>query len=412
VKRSGRAPSPASRLWSALAGVALLALAGCASAPATGTGPGTSIGASSAVVWSADSAAVGGLGARRTVLAYDGTTGRELWRFRIDSTHFAGLKRDAAIERVRLLPEGRGALLALGGDLWLWSAEGRGTRRLTTTEAPERDAEPAPSGDQVAFVRDGDLFALDLRTGEELRLTTKGELGDGDRSGGRLPRFLWAPESRTIAFPFAAPGTGVGVVDLPGQSTLRLESGDIPSERLLSYAWRPDGRGVGIERLSPDGARIELLLCHPEKLYCRPLAARPAPAAPSASFRFLTDGFLWGESTGDGLGRYDTVGRETGALLPAGWRVRDLLAIDGEESWVIVTADSVATPARVATMAIRFGGAPTSRLLAPDRALAAASFAPTQTRWVRVEHGAAVLVSLDGGRIAELPGLRPAPETD
>ncbi len=412
MKRTGRAPSPASGLRPALAGVALLALAGCASAPPTGTGPGTVVGAPGGVVWSADSAAVGGLGARRTVFAYDGTTGRELWRFRIDATRFAGLKPDAAIERLSLLPEGRGAILTLDGDLWLWSAEGRRTRRLTATAAPERDAEPAPNGDQVAFVRDGDLFSLDLRTGEELRLTSGGELGDVDRSGGRLPRFLWAPESRTISFPFTAAGTGVGVVDLPGQSTLRLETGDTSSERLLSYAWRPDGRGVGIERLSPDGTRLELLLCHPEKLYCRPLAARPVPAAPRASFRFLTDGFLWGENTGEGLGRYDTVGRETGTLLPAGWRVRDLLAIDGEESWVVVTADAVATPARVATMAIRFGGAPTSRLLAPDRALAAAIFAPTQTRWVRVERGTAVLVSLDGGRIAELPGLRPGRETD
>lgn len=390
------------------AGIALaVGVAGaCASAPtATGAAPAAEV----AVVWSADGSTVGGLGARRTIHAFDGTSGRELWSVRAGRALFPGLGRDAAIDRLQLLPEGHGALFAAAGDLFLWRADSRRGRRLTSTPEPELDAEVAPNGDTVAFVREDDLWTLDLITGEESRLTAHRELAGLAGRPPALRRIAWAPESRTLAFSAAAPEGGVLVVDLPSQTLRRLETGGAASGRVVSFSWRPDARGIGVERLAADNSRLDLLLCHPEKLYCKELATRAVSDGGTArnDFRFLADGFLWGD--GGGLGRYDTVGRETGTLMPPEWHLEQILAVDGDQTWAITTAITTDGSRRAATMALRITGARAMTFLAPDRALDSRLFSPSRTFWVRYESRgqaeAAILASLEGGKIADLPGL-------
>ena len=47
-------------------------------------------------------------------------------------------------------------------------------RRLTTTESYETDPQYSPKGRYVSFIRDQDLYAVEIATGAERRLTTGG----------------------------------------------------------------------------------------------------------------------------------------------------------------------------------------------------------------------------------------------
>jgi dipeptidyl-peptidase-4 len=94
--------------------------------------------------------------------------------------------------------------------VYLVDVETGAVRPLVETEAREEFPTPSPDGRWVAFVRENDLYAVDVKSGGEARLTSTGsetllngrldwvyeeELGSRD---GRA--FAWAPNSRAIAF--------------------------------------------------------------------------------------------------------------------------------------------------------------------------------------------------------------------
>jgi dipeptidyl-peptidase-4 len=106
--------------------------------------------------------------------------------------------------------DGKHLLIPLGGDLYVYDLEKRdnAVRRLTTTDAYETDSRFSPRGNFVSFVREQNLFVIDLRTGQERALTSdgKGPIQNGvaefvaqeemDRSTG----YWWAPDESRIAF--------------------------------------------------------------------------------------------------------------------------------------------------------------------------------------------------------------------
>ncbi|HEV3166253.1 MAG TPA: S9 family peptidase [Isosphaeraceae bacterium] len=99
------------------------------------------------------------------------------------------------------------SVIPLGGDLYLLRGDGP-LERLTTTASPEIDPQLTADGRKVGFVRDGELFVLDLETKKERQLTegAKDGLTHGlaefiaqeelDRSSG----FWWAPDGAKLAY--------------------------------------------------------------------------------------------------------------------------------------------------------------------------------------------------------------------
>ncbi|MDH4259894.1 MAG: DPP IV N-terminal domain-containing protein, partial [Gammaproteobacteria bacterium] len=74
-------------------------------------------------------------------------------------------------------PDSRALLFPLGGDLYHYDLTGpvnQAVRRLTTTESYETDPQYSPKGRYVSFIRDQDLYAVEIATGTERRLTTGG----------------------------------------------------------------------------------------------------------------------------------------------------------------------------------------------------------------------------------------------
>jgi dipeptidyl-peptidase-4 len=97
-------------------------------------------------------------------------------------------------------------------DLYFLNTETKELKRLTTSEAEEKNPTLSPDGRAVAFTRGGNLFSIDLGTGKEIQYTsdTLEPVSNGYASWlyyeeilGRASRyraFWWSPDSRHIAF--------------------------------------------------------------------------------------------------------------------------------------------------------------------------------------------------------------------
>lgn len=103
-------------------------------------------------------------------------------------------------------PDGTGLLVPLDGDIWIAPLDGA-PRRITATAATEIDAKLSPRGKFASFVRDQNIFVVDLATGAERALTTG---GSGLVSYGvaefvaqeemdRMTGQWWAPDDARIA---------------------------------------------------------------------------------------------------------------------------------------------------------------------------------------------------------------------
>ena len=103
-------------------------------------------------------------------------------------------------------------LVPSGGDLHLIRLEHDGPTaiRLTETDAFEYDAKISPAGNYASFVRDGAMYAIDLDTKEETRLTP---LAEPDRAVSygvsefvaqeemdRYTGYWWSPDDRYLAY--------------------------------------------------------------------------------------------------------------------------------------------------------------------------------------------------------------------
>jgi Tol biopolymer transport system component len=146
------------------------------------------------------------------------------------------------------------------------------TARATATPAPTLTATPAAGLGKLAFVSDGDIWVLDVDSGQERQLTTDG--------GNREPR--WSPDGRWLAFAKGEAGaiwvmredgsdaslvaesgragftwaptdnrltyaTGEGVLWLVDVESGEQEEFSLPDWEISRFAWLPDGNALVLE---------------------------------------------------------------------------------------------------------------------------------------------------------------------
>ena len=326
-------------------------------------------------------------------LAYlwDDGDGKALWLLDV-----AGGERRAAVREgggalVELAayhwaPVGDGLLIESGGDLYLLEPAGKAARRLTETEEEETDPKFSPDGGTVTFIRDYDLWALDLASGDEAALTGDGvaneilngvtdwvyweEIWGRDSTG-----YWWSPEGDRIAYyrfdespvgtyplvdftavPYpeveeqkypkagtANPIVRVGVMPAVGGDTVWLDTRHEPDDYLARVDWLPAGDRVAVQRLNREQDTLELLSCSAEDGSCGLLVKETWPTWVNLreDLRFLEDGrFLWSsEKTGwRRLYLHDAYGRELKALTPEGWALTSLDAVDEKNGTFVYTA--------------------------------------------------------------------------
>ena len=103
-------------------------------------------------------------------------------------------------------------LVPLGGDLHLVTLTDAGpvVKQLTDTDAFEYDARVSPRGTYVSFVRDGAVYAIDLASGTEKRLTPEAQPDRAISYGvaefvaqeemSRYTGYWWSADERYVAF--------------------------------------------------------------------------------------------------------------------------------------------------------------------------------------------------------------------
>ncbi|KAF1717310.1 S9 family peptidase [Pseudoxanthomonas wuyuanensis] len=108
-------------------------------------------------------------------------------------------------------PDSKALLFPLGGELYLYAldkAAPQAVRKLTDGGGFATDPKISPKGGFVSFIRDRNLWVIDLASGKEIQLTRDGSevIGNGvaefvaDEEMDRHTGYWWAPDDSAIAF--------------------------------------------------------------------------------------------------------------------------------------------------------------------------------------------------------------------
>jgi dipeptidyl-peptidase-4 len=289
--------------------------------------------------------------------------------------------------------DGSKLLFPLGGDLHLYdlaAPPGKAARRLTNDAAAETDPKFSPRGRYVSFVRDQNLYAIELASGREIALTRDG--GGLVRNGmaefiaqeemGRDTGYWWSPDEKRIAFTrtddsgvleverfeilaegaqayrqrYPAAGTAntkiaLGVVALDGGNVRWIDLGPDEDIYLARVDWFPDNEHLLVQRQTRDQKRLDLLRADAATGATTLLFSETSDTwvelHDDLAFLRKQDAFVWGSSrsgfhhlylyANDGrLIRPLTAGRWS--VTPAGASGRGLLGVDESRGVVYFVA--------------------------------------------------------------------------
>lgn len=271
-------------------------------------------------------------------------------------------------------PDAQTLLFPLGGELYLYDLHKQGraaVRQLTHGEGFATDARLSPKGGFVSFIRDRNLWVIELASGRQVQLTSDGSatIGNGvaefvaDEEMDRHTGYWWAPDDSAIAFAridespvpvqqryeMYADRTEVIKQRYPaaGDANVRVQLAviapvagaqprwvDLGREQDIYLArvdWR-DAQHLSFQRQSRDQKLLELvevaLADGRQRVLARETSRTWVPL--HNSLRFLGDGSLLWSSERSGfqhLYRIDSAGKAT-ALTHGDWPVDELLAVD------------------------------------------------------------------------------------
>ena len=283
---------------------------------------------------------------RYDLWAIDTTSGKD--RMLVDSLKLgtgAALSEEEKMRRERLriggikgitaydwAADGKSILVPLDGDLYLAKLDGS-TKRLTDTPQTEIEARVSRAGHYVSFVRDQNLYVVDIATGHETRITSDGKdaltWGTAEFvAQEELNRFAghwWAPNDSRIAMQrtdesgvkivrrasigaetttiveqrYPAAGTPNAKVELwlanpDGSGKVKADLGPDADFYLARVDWAPDSKTLYVQRLSRDQKTLDMLKVDPATGKSSLLFGETSKAWINlhADFRALRDGSL------------------------------------------------------------------------------------------------------------------------
>lgn len=296
-------------------------------------------------------------------------------------------------------PDSQRLLFPLGGELYLYDLSKSGTdavRKLTQGGGFATDPKLSPKGGYVSFIRDRELWVIDLASGKEIRLThdASDTIANGiaefvaDEEMDRHTGYWWAPDDSAIAFAridespvpqvkryemyadrtevveqrYPAAGDANVRIELfvvePSETILlatpdgdgaarfagpkKIDLGPNPDIYLARVDWR-DPQRLTFQRQSRDQKKLELIEATLATGTQRVLATETSDTWVPLhnSLRFLKDGrFLW-SSERDGF-QHLYLASEDGSTLAqitrGHWPVDEVLALDETSGTVYFSA--------------------------------------------------------------------------
>jgi dipeptidyl-peptidase-4 len=250
--------------------------------------------------------------------------------------------------------DGRRLLIPAGGALYIADAATGAVTPLAKAGVGTTDGRLSPHSSYASYVRDQNLFVLDLQSGQERAITTAGagpvSYGVAEfvaqEEMGRYTGYWWAPNDEAIAYarvddspveiahrveigaggvtitpqPYPRAGTPNALVSLfiqslaPGAAPVKVDLGADPDIYVARVNWSADGKALFVQRQSRDQTVLDLLKVDPATGAARViLEERQKPWIElTDDFRPLKDGgFIWGSgrSGAHQLYLYDAEGR-------------------------------------------------------------------------------------------------------
>lgn len=313
--------------------------------------------------------------------------------------------RDTGITQVVRAEKADVAVVPLRGDLYLLRGD-RPLEQVTKTPSPEIDPRLTPDGAKVAFVRDDELYVIDLDSKKETKLTSGAEPGlthgvaefVAQEEMERFTGFWWAPDGSKIAYqetderhiplysivhqggeswsvethryPFAGEANAkvrLGVVPASGGETRWLELADPKEEIYLARVNWQSPTALLVQTLSRDQKTLKLLRIDVESGRRTELLKETSDTWVNlhAHLRVLDkpEGFLWSsERTGfRHLEVRDRDGKLVRVLTSGDWPVDEVLAVDEArgEVWFSAGKDD---PRQLHAYRVAFDGGPVERV--------------------------------------------------
>jgi len=299
-----------------------------------------------------------------------------------EPTQATGLGRHAPAD-YQWAPEGN-AILFQGPTALVWfDLKSQTPRSLVSGKAILADPKISPDGKLVSFVRDHNLWLVNVSDGKERALTQGGteEVRKGELDW-VYPEELeiktaywWAPDSSAVAYfemderkvaqyplvDFASyagdadleryPPAGGGnpvvhvfVAEVNGSESRKMDTGSNDDVYIPRVNWLPDSKHLAIQRLNRPQTVLDLLVADAGTGKSHVLLSEKDQYWINVSddLKFLQDGkrFLWSsERTGfRHLYLYDLEGKELGQLTKGDWEVTGIDAVDEKAAVVYFTA--------------------------------------------------------------------------
>src|SRR5476649_1423194 len=280
-------------------------------------------------------------------------------------------------------PDGKQLLVPLAGNLYLVDAAKPDQARLVA-KGNVLDPKISPKGRYLSFVRDQNLFVIDLKTNAERQLTTDGQGTIHNAEAefvaqeemGQTSGYFWAPDDSAIAYKrydeapvpvvrrfeifadrtdvveqrYPAAGDANVLVQLkivsPVSGEIRnVELGANADIYLVRADWSGNAKALLYQRQSRDQKTLELVSVDAATLAQQVLITETSPTWVSIfdDLRFLGNdkGFIWSsERSGrKHLYQYDMHGKLQHAISSGAWGIDRVLAVDEKGGRVFVQSN-------------------------------------------------------------------------
>lgn len=275
-----------------------------------------------------------------------------------------------------LSPTGDELLLSSDTDLFLYDIKTSKLRRLTQDQAAETAPQFSPDGTEIAFLKDYNIYDIDIVSGSIVQLTTQGTqdllVGQVDWVYGEEfsinTGFIWSLDGRYIAyyqmdqsavpiFPITDfippdnvvanthyPRAGennsivkIGVVSVKDSSTVWMDIGSNTDIYIPRIKWTPVSGSLAIQRLNRLQDKLDLLSADIQTGKTRIILTEQNASGWIDIYddlTFIQDGkqFIWSSNRSGykHLYLYNIDGIQVQQLTSGKWEVDDLVGIDEE----------------------------------------------------------------------------------